>query len=322
MGTTLGIAVVCGGQAHLAHVGAVRAYLLRDGRVRLLTEDHTIGMARVRQGSLTPEEYRRSDLRRQLYQALGTGGDVDPDVLTVELADRDWLVLATDGVHAALDDATLAECLRGTAAEAARSLVVAARAAGSTDDASAVVLRIAADVKSERVEAVAKVLAGTQLFLALADGERLLVAPYLDHRKLAPGEVLFAEGEAGDAFYVVVDGRVRITRGGTPLTEVGPGGSFGELCLARPAERSGTVSALAETLVLGLTRDRFHEVVARRPAIGTKLLLAALDLLGDRLRDLTERLTKVERLAVGEEKPPIEVALRTAIVLAARGEEP
>ena len=44
-----------------------------------------------------------------------------------------------------------------------------------------------------------------------------------------------------------------------------------------------------------------------------------MDALGDRLRDLTERLAKVERLAVGEEKPA-DLALRTAIILAVRGE--
>lgn len=319
MGTTFLAAVIAGGQAHLAQVGANRAYLFRDGRLRLLTEDHTLAMARVRAGGLSPADYRASPLRHKLYQALGTGGDVDVDVLSVELADRDWLVLVSDGVHAVLDDAVMAECLRGTAEEAAQSLLVAARANGSADDASAVVLRIASEGRPDRVDAIAQVLAGTMLFRQLTDAERLVVAPYLDHRRLAPGDALFEEGEPGDAFYVVVDGRVRITRGGTPLTEVGPGGSFGELCLARPVPRSGTVVALEDTLVLGLTRERFHEVVGRKPALGGKLLLDAMDALGDRLRDLTERLAKVERLAVGEDKPA-DLSLRTAIILAARGE--
>ena len=59
--------------------------------------------------------------------------------------------------------------------------------------------------------------------------------------------------------------------------------------------------------------------MGRRPALGTRLRLDAMDALGDRLRDLTERLAKVERLAVGEEKPA-DLALRTAIILAARGD--
>ncbi|MEZ4237533.1 MAG: protein phosphatase 2C domain-containing protein [Myxococcota bacterium] len=74
VGATLAVAVFTDGYAHLAHVGAVRGYLLRDGRLRALTTDHTLGMVRVRAGTLSPEAYRASPLRHRLYQALGTGG--------------------------------------------------------------------------------------------------------------------------------------------------------------------------------------------------------------------------------------------------------
>jgi PPM family protein phosphatase len=323
LGATLALAVFTAGYAHVAHVGAVRAYLLRDGRLRALTEDHTLGMARVRSGSMSPEEYQSSPLRRRLYQALGTGADIDVDVASVVLADRDVLLLCTDGVHGALDDDTLRDCLSlKTAEQAANALCDAARAAGSEDAASAVVVRIASEAAPEEIDALARTLASTSLFRDLSESERLLVAPYLDRIDLDNGDQLFAEGDPGDAFYVIVDGHVRVTRGGTPLTEIGPGGGFGELCLAGPRiARSASVTAVGPTVVLGLTRDRFHEVVARRPAIGTRLLSRSLDLIGERLRDLTERLSTVEALAVGEIRPG-DLALRTAMVLAARGDWP
>lgn len=317
---TLLAGVVAGGHLFLAHVGEARAYLLRGRSLRRLTEDHTVGMARVRKGVMSEDEYRQSPLRKRLYQALGTGSDVDVDLRQVAVADGDVVLLCSDGVHAWLDDDLIAGALaRPTAQDAIDALLDGAAEAGTDDDASAVVFRIASEARPERLDAITSVLAETALFRPLTDADRLAVAPYLDHRDLAPNEVLFEEGDPGDAFYVVVDGRVRITVGATPLTEVGPGGGFGELCLARPVPRSATVTAVEPTLVLGLSRDRFHEVVSRRPKIGSRLVLTALDLLGDRLRDLTERLATVERIAVGEIRPG-ELGFRTAVQLAARGE--
>lgn len=324
-GTTLAVAVVSAGAAHIAHVGAVRAYLWRDGRLRVLTDDHTLGMMHVRHGRMTPSEYRTSPLRAQLTQALGSEMDIDVDVASVGLADRDVLMLCTDGVHRWLDDTAIARALGSpdwSAEGMASALVESARDLGSRDDASAVVLKIAADASAEDIDAMAQALASTTLFADLGDAERLLVAPYLDPVVLDAGEVLFTEGEPAESFYVVVDGEVRVTRTGTPLTEVGPGGSLGELCLAGPQiARSASATAISPVVAFRLTRERFHEVVARRPQIGARLLLRSLELVGDRLRDLTERLAYVEQLAVGEVRPG-DLALRTAIVLAARGQWP
>ncbi|MCA9492984.1 MAG: cyclic nucleotide-binding domain-containing protein [Myxococcales bacterium] len=320
MGTTLGVVVIAAGTAHVAHLGAVRAYLWRAGSLRPLTEDHTLGMIRVKQGLMTAEEYRRSPLRTRLFVALGGTNDLDVEVRSIDIANGDRILLCTDGVHGMLDDDTIASVLqRQGVNEAAEALVEAARAAGSQDDATAVVLEVAADRAADEVDQVSSGLAATALFRDVAATDRMLVAPYLDERPLRAAEVLFREGEPGDSFYVVASGRLKIVRGGTPLVEVGPGGSFGELTLARDVPRSATVYAVEDTLVYGLTRDRFREVVDRRPAVGTRLLLAALDGVGDRLREVSERLSQVEKLAVGEIKPG-DHALRTAIVLAARGE--
>ncbi len=320
MGTTLAVVVVAAGTAHVAHLGAVRAYLWRAGTLRPLTEDHTLGMLRVKQGTMSDDEYRRSPLRTRLFAALGSGNEVDVEVRSVDIADGDRVLLCTDGVHGSIDDERMARVLgRFEVPDAARALVEAAREAGSQDDATAVVLELAADRAAAEVDEVSRVLAASALFREVADTDRMLVADYLDEVRLRPAEVLFREGDPGDSFYVVARGRLKITRGGTPLTEVGPGGSFGELTLARDVPRSATVYAAEEALVYGLSRDRFREVVERRPVVGAKLLLAALDGVGDRLREVSERLSQVEKLAVGEIKPG-DVALRTAIVRAARGE--
>ena len=96
------------------------------------------------------------------------------------------------------------------------------------------------------------------------------------------------------AFGVVVDGTLVIRRGEIVLTRVKAGGHFGELTLARPAKRSATVEAESPALVLGLSRHAFRQVVQRRPAIGASIAIAALDHLGHRVRDLTDRIETLE----------------------------
>ncbi|MEQ1568542.1 MAG: cyclic nucleotide-binding domain-containing protein [Myxococcota bacterium] len=321
-GTSLEVVVVSGEHAHIAHVGATRTYLLRDGRLRALTEDHTLGMVRVKQGVMSADAYRSSALRDKLYQALGAGeADIDVDFSTVRLADGDVLLVTTSGAHAALDDAELVDALgRPDAEAAAEALVERAVGSGTTRDVAVVVATVASNAAPAALDAVAAALAQTAVFAELTEPERLLTAPYLDPVSLDRGQVLFEAGAPADAFYVVLEGRVRVTRHGTALTEIGPGGSFGELCLAGPATtRTAAVVALEPVSLLRLTRDRFDEIIARKPAIGTKLLRRSLDWIGARLGDLTERLARVEQLAVGEVKPG-DLSLRTAIVLAARGE--
>ncbi len=282
---------VAGRHAAIAHVGDVRAYLLRDGRLRRLTDDHTVAMARVRAGTLTPDQAAKSDLRLKVTQALGSSPHLDVDVAEVSLADGDLLVLCSDGVHAAVSHARVGRALDVPEDTALPEIAERLLALGDGDDgASVAVVRIATDADADVLADLTEVMSQSFLFRDLSDRQRALIAPYMEHRFLDPGDILFLEGERGDTFYVVVDGTLVIRRGDMELTEIESGGHFGELTLARPAPRSATVEARTAALVLGLSRDRFRQVVQRRPAIGASIAIAALDHLGHRVRDLTERL--------------------------------
>jgi serine/threonine protein phosphatase PrpC/CRP-like cAMP-binding protein len=326
MAVTLSVAVLDADQLHVANVGAVRVYLFRRmgaerGVLRLLSEDHTLGALRVRHGNMSPEEYRASPLRKRLYAAVGAPGDIDVDLRSAQLGDGDRVLVCTQGVHDVLDDPLIERLLgEGDCQQAADLLVRAATARNTEGDATAVVFEVGADRTAEVVDQIDAVLRTNRLFRDLTGPERAVVAPYLDERILAPAGVLFREGEPGDAFFVVAHGTLRVTRSGTPLTDVGPGGSLGELCLARDVPRSATTYAAAPTLLFGLTRARFQEIMVRRPAVAAKILLAALDGVGDRLREVSDRLSLVEKIAIGA-VPTGEVPLRAAIVKAARGEK-
>ena len=287
MDATVAAVAIAGQYASIVHIGDVRAYVFRDGRLRRLTEDHTVAASRVRKGTMTPEAAAHSDLRFKVTQALGSSPHIDIDIAEVSLADGDLLALCTDGVHGAVPHARIEralDVLEDTPLDAIADRLLAL--GDGEDDCAVAVARVAADADAAVIADLTEVMSQSFLFRDLSDG---LIAPYLEHRFLEPGDVLFHEGERGDTFFIVVDGTLVIRRGDVELTEVGTGGHFGELTLARPAKRSATVEARTAALVLGLSRDRFRQVVQRRPAIG-----AAIDPLGNRVRDLTERISQLE----------------------------
>lgn len=102
--------------------------------------------------------------------------------------------------------------------------------------------------------------------------------------QFAPGEVIIREGEPGDDFFVIVQGRVQITVHATDgnelvIGEAGPGGFFGELSMLTGEPRSARVQASEHTRTLKLHRDAFLEFLERHPQAAIAVLME----LGQRL---------------------------------------
>ena len=75
--------------------------------------------------------------------------------------------------------------------------------------------------------------------------------------RLETGDVLIREGDTGDAYFTVADGRFSVSQAGQLLTEVGRGAGIGEIALLRDVPRTATVTALTPSLVYSLPRDMF-----------------------------------------------------------------
>ncbi|MGZ4131542.1 MAG: Stp1/IreP family PP2C-type Ser/Thr phosphatase, partial [Actinomycetota bacterium] len=142
MGTTLTAALVGGDNAHLVHVGDSRAYLLRAGAFRQLTEDHTLVTRMVRAGEITEAEAAVHPHRNVLTRVLGTEPEVDLDVQDVGLLEGDRLLLCSDGLTVMLTEDQIQAILGTTPQpqEAADRLVRAANRAGGIDNITVVVL--------------------------------------------------------------------------------------------------------------------------------------------------------------------------------------
>lgn len=110
-------------------------------------------------------------------------------------------------------------------------------------------------------------LAGVDLFAAVPLSVLASLAAVMEVRDLPSGAVLVAEGDPGDALFVVVDGSLRIETGGRLLGTTGPGGVIGELALLDPAPRSASAIAVEDTRVLALARDDFELVLADHPQL-------------------------------------------------------
>jgi PPM family protein phosphatase len=144
MATTLTAAWIDREKCTIAHVGDSRAYLLRDGALRQLTEDHSWVAQMVKNGRITPEEAWEHPWRNYVVQALGGQPDVAIEMLNVDLAVGDRLVLASDGLTDMLRTETLLEILASTedGEAACRTLVERAKDAGGTDNITVVLVDV------------------------------------------------------------------------------------------------------------------------------------------------------------------------------------
>ena len=143
MGTTL-VAILFGGERMaLAHVGDSRAYVLRQGRLRGLTEDHSIVAELIRRREISESDARQHPHRHVLTQALGVRPQIEPDLAEMTPQPGDVFVLCSDGLTSHLDDDEIAErILQAEDLElAATSLIDAANRAGGFDNLTVVLVR-------------------------------------------------------------------------------------------------------------------------------------------------------------------------------------
>jgi len=147
MGTTMTVALVENGTVRIGHVGDSRAYLIRDGRLEQLTEDHSLVAELVRSGRLSREEADVHPQRSVITRVLGTDPYVDVDTFSVESQPGDLFMLCSDGLTSMVDDETIlgiVEKTRANLERAARALVDAANKGGGEDNITVVAFEIGA----------------------------------------------------------------------------------------------------------------------------------------------------------------------------------
>jgi protein phosphatase len=146
MGTTMTVALVEDGHVTIGHVGDSRAYLVRDGRLERVTEDHSLVNELVKGGKLSPEEAEVHPQRSVITRAVGTDPDVDVETYPVEARTGDLFLLCSDGLTDMVGEdeiLSLLERNRDDLEQAARALVQAANRGGGEDNITVVAFEIA-----------------------------------------------------------------------------------------------------------------------------------------------------------------------------------
>jgi len=106
-----------------------------------------------------------------------------------------------------------------------------------------------------------ELLRGDPIFAPLPEAVIEQLASSLEPVALAAGQVLFHEGDAGDRYYLIDAGSVRIEPPGEAPVELGPGAGFGEIALMRDVPRTATALAETATTLLALRGDEFVAAV-------------------------------------------------------------
>lgn len=133
--------------------------------------------------------------------------------------------------------------------------------------------------------------ASTALCQSLTSDEVDSLFELCDKKELQAGAMLFTQGEAADALWIVLDGDVEISREGKVLAEVGPGSALGELSLFRSAQwRSASARAICPVTALRIPVTQFQKRLAAFDVAALKVVNNLAHQMADRLSALNDRI--------------------------------
>jgi len=144
MGSTIVAVVFQENFYSIGHVGDSRIYLIRDGKIKQLTEDHSLVMEQVRRGLITKEEAEQSEMQNIIIRALGSEATVQPDLTDMVALPHDVLLLSSDGLTKHVKDERLREIIEeAPSLEAAcEQLIKAAKDDGGDDNITCLLVRM------------------------------------------------------------------------------------------------------------------------------------------------------------------------------------
>lgn len=294
--TTTVVAMVFGrGTAFVAHVGDSRGFLLRDGQIRQLTEDHSMVNDLVRSGKMSLAEAKASRYRHVITRAVGQYPTVQPSLATVDVLPGDRFLICSDGLSDVVPESLI--CELGSAGEldsGAQALLQAALDRGGPDNVTLVLLDPAGGGRADEAAVRARMLESLFLFEDMPFAARLQVARIMREHWFAPGDTLVAQGSEDRSMFILLDGECTVQRDGVDVARLGAGEHFGELSLVDHEPRSATVVASSFGSAVSLSGEQLEEFCRREPVLGAQLLWKLLRVMGQRLRDTTAKLAQPE----------------------------
>jgi len=301
MGTTISALLLAGDRGFIAHVGDSRIYLLRQGQVIQLTEDHSLVNELIRRGKVTKESLSQSPYsayKNAVTRAVGVYETVQVDTIDFDALPGDQFLLCSDGLHSYLDDDKVREFFGNEEiTQIPKLLIDHANGAGGQDNITAIAVRIArdagetVDTRAEELTRKIEVLKQMPLFRHLTYKEIIRVLNLTEVSDFGAGEDILKEDEPGDELYILLRGRIRLHKDGAFITTLLPGSHLGEMALVDRTPRSVTATAEERSRLLILRRRDFYEIIRKDPPLSVKLLWSFVQVLAERLRKTTADLS-------------------------------
>lgn len=133
---------------HIYNVGDSRVYRIRNGKIQLLTEDHSKIQELIDSGKMTKEDAKMAEIQSMITRALGIGGTVKVDYKSEVVKNGDIYVLCTDGLNGELSDFTINDIVslhKPDVTAISRELITAANNAGGRDNTTVITVCIQDD---------------------------------------------------------------------------------------------------------------------------------------------------------------------------------
>ena len=302
MGTTCSMLMIIGSRGFIGHVGDSRIYLIREGMIHQLTEDHSLVNELVRRGKLKRDEVAGSpyaEYKNAVTRAVGVYPSVEGDTLDFDVLPGDQFMLCSDGLHYYLDEQKILQAfsqedLQGVV----RGFIDLANEGGGHDNITSVAVRVAEALEgAEHEEKVAEVnltielLQQIPLFKYCNYKELVHIMNMTEVRDYSANETVFEEGTEGDYLFVVMRGKVKLHKGEAYITSFGAGTHFGEMALVDRVPRSASATAEEDSHLLRIHRRDFYAMVRQETSLSVKILWSFVHVLAERLRVTTSSLS-------------------------------
>jgi CRP-like cAMP-binding protein len=123
------------------------------------------------------------------------------------------------------------------------------------------------------VDARAELISRAPLFAGCSEEDLLTIAQIAKEAEFGGDEVLFEQGDAGGQFFVLLDGRVDVSRDGKSIDTLRSGDFFGEIALITKAPRNATVTAIEPLRTLVIEAEDFRELLQQSPKVFYKVFV-------------------------------------------------
>ncbi len=144
MATTMTVSLFRNNEVTIGHVGDCRAYLIRNGQIKVLTDDHSYVGIQLKMGLITEEEAINSELRHMITRTVGQDMTIGPDRFSVTVNKGDIILQCSDGLHGSVNKQEICKEIESypKLEDACHRLIALAIKRGTTDNVSIQIVRI------------------------------------------------------------------------------------------------------------------------------------------------------------------------------------